>query len=117
MIENVVFVFYNVFLFSVSVDLEQVITLSLALLLAAKYVFFEQAEAESSLQSSLTNRRAGGDCCLREPVPPKALKGVTDPNSPHREQTGERVQTVNQLQIFFYKHDMCLHLLCCLQMM
>ncbi|XP_068609490.1 3-hydroxy-3-methylglutaryl-coenzyme A reductase-like [Brachionichthys hirsutus] len=32
-----------------SVDLEQAITLSLALLLAVKYVFFEQAEAESSL--------------------------------------------------------------------
>lgn len=29
-------------------DLEQVITLGLALLLAVKYVFFEQAEAESS---------------------------------------------------------------------
>ncbi|KAI7796284.1 3-hydroxy-3-methylglutaryl-CoA reductase b, partial [Triplophysa rosa] len=70
-----------------SVDLEQVITLSLALLLAAKYVFFEQAEAESSLQSSLTNRRAGGDCCLREPAAPKTLKGVTDPNSPHKERT------------------------------
>ncbi|XP_072310468.1 3-hydroxy-3-methylglutaryl-coenzyme A reductase-like [Eucyclogobius newberryi] len=32
-----------------SMDLEQVITLSLALLLAVKYVFFEQTEAESSL--------------------------------------------------------------------
>lgn len=30
-------------------DLEQVITLGLALLLAVKYVFFEQTEAESSL--------------------------------------------------------------------
>uniref|UniRef100_A0A672S273 3-hydroxy-3-methylglutaryl coenzyme A reductase n=1 Tax=Sinocyclocheilus grahami TaxID=75366 RepID=A0A672S273_SINGR len=34
---------------NMDVDLEQVITLSLALLLAAKYVFFEQAETESSL--------------------------------------------------------------------
>ncbi|CAL9682328.1 unnamed protein product [Knipowitschia caucasica] len=32
-----------------SMDLEQVITLSLALLLAVKYVFFEQTETESSL--------------------------------------------------------------------
>lgn len=79
----------NALLFCVSVDLEQVITLSLALLLAAKYVFFEQAEAESSLQSSLTNRRAGGDCCVREPATPKTPKAVTDPNSPHKEQTGE----------------------------
>lgn len=69
-------------------DLEQVITLSLALLLAAKYVFFEQAEAESSLQTSLTNRRAGGDCCLREPAAPKTLKGVTDPKCPLKDQTG-----------------------------
>lgn len=68
-----------------SVDLEQVITLSLALLLAAKYVFFEQAETESSLSikppmatpnCALTNRRGGEDCCQRESVPPKALKGV-----------------------------------------
>lgn len=30
-------------------DIEQVITLSLALLLAVKYIFFEQAETESTL--------------------------------------------------------------------
>ncbi|KTG36807.1 hypothetical protein cypCar_00042120 [Cyprinus carpio] len=68
-----------------SVDLEQVITLSLALLLAAKYVFFEQAETESSLSikspvarpnCSLTNRRGGEQRCQRESAPPKALRGV-----------------------------------------
>uniref|UniRef100_A0A672MRE2 3-hydroxy-3-methylglutaryl coenzyme A reductase n=1 Tax=Sinocyclocheilus grahami TaxID=75366 RepID=A0A672MRE2_SINGR len=67
-----------------SVDLEQVITLSLALLLAAKYVFFEQAETESSLSikspvatpsCSLTNRR-GDERCQRESAPPKALMVV-----------------------------------------
>uniref|UniRef100_A0A673GXD7 hydroxymethylglutaryl-CoA reductase (NADPH) n=1 Tax=Sinocyclocheilus rhinocerous TaxID=307959 RepID=A0A673GXD7_9TELE len=67
-----------------SVDLEQVITLSLALLLAAKYVFFEQAATESSLSirspvatpsCSLTNRR-GDERCQRESAPPKALMGV-----------------------------------------
>ncbi|TRZ02391.1 hypothetical protein DNTS_033274 [Danionella cerebrum] len=51
-----------------TVDLEQIITLSLALLLAAKYVFFEQAETESSLSikspvatpsCTLTNGKAG----------------------------------------------------------
>ncbi|XP_051534112.1 3-hydroxy-3-methylglutaryl-coenzyme A reductase-like [Myxocyprinus asiaticus] len=85
-----------------SVDMEQVITLSLALILAAKYVFFEQAETESSLSirapvatppASLTNRRGGEDCCQRESAPPKSLKGVqTNPNTsntPHREQTGD----------------------------
>uniref|UniRef100_A0A673MH68 3-hydroxy-3-methylglutaryl coenzyme A reductase n=1 Tax=Sinocyclocheilus rhinocerous TaxID=307959 RepID=A0A673MH68_9TELE len=67
------------------VDLEQVITLSLALLLAAKYVFFEQAETESSLSIKshvatpncfLTNRRGGEECCQRDLAPPKALMGV-----------------------------------------
>ncbi|MCJ8741219.1 hypothetical protein PDJAM_G00068100 [Pangasius djambal] len=55
-----------------SLDMEQVITLSLALLLAVKYVFFEQAETESSLsiktpQTYLSNRRAGDECCRRIP--------------------------------------------------
>lgn len=66
-------------------DLEQVITLSLALLLAAKYVFFEQAETESSLSikshvatpnCSLTNKRGGEEPCQRDWAPPKALRGV-----------------------------------------
>lgn len=68
-----------------SVDLEQVITLSLALLLAAKYVFFEQAETESSLSikshvatpnCSLTNKSGGEERCQRDSAPPKALRGV-----------------------------------------
>ncbi|CAG5867707.1 unnamed protein product [Menidia menidia] len=58
-----------------SVELEHVITLSLALLLAVKYVFFEQAETESTLSlrspissSSATQKpRAAEDCCRREP--------------------------------------------------
>ncbi|KAF3701761.1 3-hydroxy-3-methylglutaryl-coenzyme A reductase [Channa argus] len=57
-----------------SMDLEQVITLSLALLLAVKYVFFEQTETESSLSlkgsiisSSPTQKpMVAGDCCRRE---------------------------------------------------
>lgn len=74
-----------------SVDLEQVITLSLALLLAVKYVFFEQAETESSLSikspmanppTALTNRRAADDCCRRELTPTKALKRMnTNPTA------------------------------------
>uniref|UniRef100_A0A3Q3WFX9 3-hydroxy-3-methylglutaryl coenzyme A reductase n=1 Tax=Mola mola TaxID=94237 RepID=A0A3Q3WFX9_MOLML len=59
---------------SASMDLEQVITLGLALLLAVKYVFFEQTEAESSLSlkspiiSSAPTPRpwAAGDCCRRD---------------------------------------------------
>ena len=57
-----------------SMDMEQVITLSLALLLAVKYVFFEQTETESSLSlkspiiSSAPNQKpwVAGDCCRRD---------------------------------------------------
>uniref|UniRef100_A0A665X0D8 3-hydroxy-3-methylglutaryl coenzyme A reductase n=1 Tax=Echeneis naucrates TaxID=173247 RepID=A0A665X0D8_ECHNA len=67
---------------STSMDLEQVITLGLALLLAVKYVLFEQTETESSLSlktpiitSSPTQKpRVAGDCCRREPLPPKFHK-------------------------------------------
>ncbi|KAM6903073.1 3-hydroxy-3-methylglutaryl-coenzyme A reductase-like [Xenentodon cancila] len=70
-----------------SMELEHVITLSLALLLAVKYVFFEQAETESSLSlrspinsSSLTQKpRTAEDCCRRDlPAlkPQKSAGGV-----------------------------------------
>ncbi|XP_068191135.1 3-hydroxy-3-methylglutaryl-coenzyme A reductase-like [Antennarius striatus] len=61
-----------------SVDLEQVITLSLALLLAVKYVFFEQAETESSLSlkspissSPPTQKPLGVANCCRRDIPPQ----------------------------------------------
>ncbi|KAF3849266.1 hypothetical protein F7725_015763 [Dissostichus mawsoni] len=64
----------NTFAYLLPMDLEQVITLGLALLLAVKYVFFEQAETESSL--SLMNPsiscpatqkpRVAEDCCRRD---------------------------------------------------
>ncbi|TSK72164.1 3-hydroxy-3-methylglutaryl-coenzyme A reductase [Bagarius yarrelli] len=65
-----------------SLDMEQVITLSLALLLAVKYVFFEQAETESSLsiktpQSFLSNRKAGEECCRRDLALPRATHTPT----------------------------------------
>ncbi|XP_077398848.1 3-hydroxy-3-methylglutaryl-coenzyme A reductase-like [Vanacampus margaritifer] len=54
------------------VDLEQVITLGLALLLAVKYVLFEQSDTESSLSiknpsggSPPTCRLPPADCCCR----------------------------------------------------
>lgn len=74
-------------------DLEQVITLGLALLLAVKYVFFEQTEAESSLSlkspiiSSPTQKpREAGLCCRRDfPAmkPQKIMNGTltTSPTS------------------------------------
>lgn len=63
-------------------DLEQVITLSLALLLAMKYVFFEQTEAESSLSlkslssPSLHKRWKGEDCCKRDFPVQKKQKAI-----------------------------------------
>uniref|UniRef100_A0ABI7ZYJ4 3-hydroxy-3-methylglutaryl-coenzyme A reductase n=1 Tax=Felis catus TaxID=9685 RepID=A0ABI7ZYJ4_FELCA len=59
----------------ISMDIEQVITLSLALLLAVKYIFFEQAETESTLSLKnpitspvVTPKKVPDDCCRREPV-------------------------------------------------
>ncbi|KAJ8405664.1 hypothetical protein AAFF_G00316440 [Aldrovandia affinis] len=63
----------------ISMDIEQVITLGLALLLAIKYIFFEQAETESLLSlknpitaHSLVQRRGQDECCHKELVPPKS---------------------------------------------
>ncbi|XP_047183131.1 3-hydroxy-3-methylglutaryl-coenzyme A reductase-like isoform X2 [Scophthalmus maximus] len=76
-------------------DMEQVITLSLALLLAVKYVFFEQTETESSLSlkspiiSSPPAQKPwpAGDCCRRDLPAQKLQKLVngipaTKPTSP-----------------------------------
>lgn len=56
-------------------DVEQVITLSLALLLAVKYIFFEQAETESTLSLKnpitspvVTPKKVPDDCCRRDPI-------------------------------------------------
>ncbi|KAI3362089.1 hypothetical protein L3Q82_012416, partial [Scortum barcoo] len=67
-----------------SMDLEQVITLSLALLLAVKYVFFEQTETESSLSlrspivsSPQTQKlRAVEECCRKDLPASKPQKTV-----------------------------------------
>lgn len=59
----------------ISMDIEQVITLSLALLLAVKYIFFEQAETESTLSLKnpitspvVTQKKVLDDCCRRDPI-------------------------------------------------
>uniref|UniRef100_A0A3Q3QHK4 3-hydroxy-3-methylglutaryl coenzyme A reductase n=1 Tax=Monopterus albus TaxID=43700 RepID=A0A3Q3QHK4_MONAL len=78
-----------------SVDLEQVITLGLALLLAVKYVFFEQTETVSSLSlrspmissSSAQRPRVVEDCCQRDlsgSKPQKTMNSssITSPASP-----------------------------------
>lgn len=72
-----------------SMDLEQVITLGLALLLAVKYVFFEQTEAESSLSlmspiiSSPLKPAVAGDRCRRDsPKPQTIASGASATDSP-----------------------------------
>ncbi|TRY91826.1 hypothetical protein DNTS_012455 [Danionella cerebrum] len=57
----------------ISMDIEQVITLSLALFLAVKYIFFEQVEMESTLSlkvptpgSILTQKWSPDQCCRKE---------------------------------------------------
>ncbi|XP_074022292.1 3-hydroxy-3-methylglutaryl-Coenzyme A reductase isoform X2 [Numenius arquata] len=56
-----------------SMDIEQVITLGLALLLAVKYIFFEQAETEStlSLKNPITSqvvvqKKVTDNCCRKQ---------------------------------------------------
>ncbi|KAL7854257.1 hypothetical protein AOLI_G00211010 [Acnodon oligacanthus] len=98
-----------------SVDLEQVITLSLALLLAVKYVFFEQAETESSLSikspitgphAALTNRRAGEECCRRELTPPKVAQRVnTNPTSASLCTTEEKDDVIGEQSCLAAQRD------------
>nr|XP_055035404.1 3-hydroxy-3-methylglutaryl-CoA reductase b [Misgurnus anguillicaudatus] len=89
-------------------DLEQIITLSLALLLAVKYVFFEQDEAESSLsiRSPVANRKGEEDCCHRVPAPPKIHEAShTDRNIPRKDQTDEVVRPVERLSCNLIQKD------------
>ncbi|CAI9624474.1 unnamed protein product [Staurois parvus] len=67
----------------VTMDIEQVITLGLALLLAVKYIFFEQTETEStlSLKNPITSpvtmqKKPVEGCCRKEPVAEKPGKEV-----------------------------------------
>uniref|UniRef100_A0A3B3ZBB2 3-hydroxy-3-methylglutaryl coenzyme A reductase n=1 Tax=Periophthalmus magnuspinnatus TaxID=409849 RepID=A0A3B3ZBB2_9GOBI len=70
----------------VTMDIEQVICLALALLLAIKYIFFEKVETESTLSiksplsTSTTARRATTDSCCRK-VPPITGLVTTAPAS------------------------------------
>lgn len=59
----------------ISMDIEQVITLGLALFLAVKYIFFEQVEMESTLSlkvptpGSMLSQKWSPDQCCRKEVP------------------------------------------------
>ncbi|XP_058492855.1 3-hydroxy-3-methylglutaryl-CoA reductase a isoform X1 [Solea solea] len=67
----------------ITMDVEQVICLALALLLAIKYIFFEQVEIESTLSlknpvtmspPALTQRRPAESCYRREPAAAPCLQ-------------------------------------------
>ncbi|KAM4809529.1 3-hydroxy-3-methylglutaryl-Coenzyme A reductase isoform 1-T2 [Rhinophrynus dorsalis] len=67
-----------------TMDIEQVITLGLALLLAVKYIFFEQTETEStlSLKNPITcpvtlQKKSVDGCCRMEPEPERIAKVAT----------------------------------------
>lgn len=73
----------------ISMDIEQLVTLSLALLLAVKYIFFEQVEAESTLSlkgpisASLRSPKWNPDeCCRKEPLPPQPKPQQKTPTAP-----------------------------------
>lgn len=84
-------------------DIEQVICLALALLLAIKYIFFEQVEMESTLSlknpmtmsvPTLTPRRPVETCCRKEPYTPRPLaptQTVAAPAPTNMEERGECV--------------------------
>lgn len=80
-------------------DIEQVICLALALLLAIKYIFFEQVEMESTLSLKnpitmsapvLTPRRPTQTCCRKESYAPRPLVPVQSVAAPAPSNKAER---------------------------
>lgn len=88
-------------------DVEQVICLALALLLAIKYIFFEQVEMESTLSlknpitisaPALTPRRPLETCCRKEMyVSRPQCVSVPEPASPTEK--GGSLLTVEQVDV------------------
>lgn len=86
-------------------DVEQVICLALALLLAIKYIFFEQVEMESTLSlknpitisaPALTSRRPTETCCRKEMYvsqPLDTTQCVSVPESASQTERGESLLT------------------------
>ncbi|TMS01425.1 3-hydroxy-3-methylglutaryl-coenzyme A reductase [Larimichthys crocea] len=90
----------------ITMDIEQVICLALALLLAIKYIFFEQAEMESTLSLKnpitmsapvLTPRRPVETCCRREPYTPQPLVPTQSPGVPAPINNAERDEVIRPL--------------------
>ncbi|KAM3842541.1 3-hydroxy-3-methylglutaryl-coenzyme A reductase-like [Diretmus argenteus] len=88
----------------ITMDIEQVICLGLALLLAVKYIFFEQVEMESTLSlknpismspPTLAPRRAPETCCRKEaalPGPVASLQTTAAPTPATKEERDEVIR-------------------------
>ncbi len=84
----------------ITMDIEQGICLALALLLAIKYIFFEQVEMESTLSlknpitmstSALTPRWSTETCCRKEPRPLTPTQSVPAPAHNNKMERGMSV--------------------------
>ncbi|XP_035514772.1 3-hydroxy-3-methylglutaryl-CoA reductase a [Morone saxatilis] len=90
----------------ITMDIEQVICLALALLLAIKYIFFEQVEMESTLSlknpmtmsaPALTPRRPVETCCRKEPYTPRPLAPTQTVAAPAPTNMEERDEVIRPL--------------------
>lgn len=105
----------------ITMDVEQVICLALALLLAIKYIFFEQVEMESTLSlknpitisaPALTSRRPIETCCRKEMYVSQPLvttQCVSVPDSASQTERGVSLLTVRRVWVcrrvdVFYHH-------------
>ncbi|KAJ8263107.1 hypothetical protein COCON_G00155640 [Conger conger] len=89
----------------VSMDVEQVVTLGLALLLAIKYIFFEQAETESSLSlknpitgHALIQRRSQEDCCRKDSAPKSPQRSIPQAVEPTKEERAEVIRPLSAVK-------------------
>lgn len=97
----------------ITMDIEQVICLALALLLAIKYIFFEQAEMESTLSlknpitmsaPTLVPRRPTETCCRKEPPVPRThdpAQTMADHTPANKEERGMSELSVDAVACAF----------------
>uniref|UniRef100_A0A4W3GBB1 3-hydroxy-3-methylglutaryl coenzyme A reductase n=1 Tax=Callorhinchus milii TaxID=7868 RepID=A0A4W3GBB1_CALMI len=91
----------------ISMDVEQVITLGLALLLAIKYIFFEQTENESTLSlknpitSPLVMQKKSPDNCCRNNVEIARLQ----PKSQNNTEPASKEETGTFFRCFLCSHN------------
>ncbi|XP_048475414.1 3-hydroxy-3-methylglutaryl-CoA reductase a isoform X1 [Rhincodon typus] len=76
----------------VSMDIEQVITLGLALFLAIKYIFFEKAETQSSF--SLVVQKKNTDSCMNNTGTTRFQSCLADEEPTSKENTDEVIKPI-----------------------